>query len=78
MHDWAHRHFADPAHGEWFGYLHRDGTVASGLKGNLWKSFFHHPRMQWRCWQALEEMASEDAVEAAARGASGAPGRRDV
>jgi len=23
------------------------------LKGNLWKSFFHLPRMQWYCWQAL-------------------------
>ena len=53
VHDWAHRHFADPQHGEWFGYLHRDGTPSSTLKGNLWKSFFHHPRMQWLCWQAL-------------------------
>ena len=53
VHDWAHHHFADPQHGEWFGYLHRDGTPSSTLKGNLWKSFFHHPRMQWICWQAL-------------------------
>jgi N-acylglucosamine 2-epimerase len=53
VHNWAHRHFADSQHGEWFGYLHRDGTPSSTLKGNLWKSFFHHPRMQWICWQAL-------------------------
>jgi N-acylglucosamine 2-epimerase len=53
-HDWAHGHFADPEFGEWFGYLHRDGRVSVTLKGNLWKSFFHHPRMQWYCWQALE------------------------
>jgi N-acylglucosamine 2-epimerase len=54
-HDWSHRHFADPEHGEWYGYLHRDGRVSTSLKGNLWKSFFHHPRMQWTCWQLLEE-----------------------
>ena len=53
VHDWAHRHFGDPQHGEWFGYLHRDGRLSVPLKGNLWKSFFHHPRMQWYCWQAL-------------------------
>lgn len=57
VHEWAHRHFSDPAHGEWFGYLHRDGSVASKLKGSLWKSFFHLPRMQWYCWKLLEEPA---------------------
>lgn len=55
VHDWSHQHFADPEHGEWFGYLHREGSVSSTCKGNLWKSFFHHPRMQWMCWQLLEE-----------------------
>jgi N-acylglucosamine 2-epimerase len=49
LHDWSFRHFADPHHGEWFGYLHRDGTPSSTLKGNLWKSFFHHPRALWLC-----------------------------
>ena len=29
VHDWSHRHFADPAGGEWFGYLHRDGRRAT-------------------------------------------------
>lgn len=43
--EWAMAHFADRAHGEWFGYLHRDGSVASTLKGNLWKGLFHMPRM---------------------------------
>ncbi len=43
--EWALAHFADARHGEWFGYLHRDGTVASSLKGNLWKGLFHLPRM---------------------------------
>jgi N-acylglucosamine 2-epimerase len=53
VHDWSHQHFADPDHGEWFGYLHRDGTRSTDTKGNLWKSFFHHPRMQWLCGQLL-------------------------
>ena len=55
VHDYAHRHFADPEHGEWFGYLHRDNRLSSSLKGNLWKGFFHLPRMQWYCWKLLEE-----------------------
>ena len=54
VHDWSHSHFADPEGGEWFGYLHRDGRRATSTKGNLWKSFFHHPRMQWLCSQWLE------------------------
>jgi N-acylglucosamine 2-epimerase len=56
VHDWAYSHFPDPEHGEWFGYLHRDGTVASQLKGNVWKGPFHLPRMQLICWRLLEEM----------------------
>ena len=46
---WAFGHFGDPAYGEWFGYLHRDGTPSNTLKGSLWKSFFHHPRALWTC-----------------------------
>jgi len=42
---WAFHHFADEEHGEWFGYLHRDGSPASFAKGNLWKGPFHLPRM---------------------------------
>ena len=53
VHEWSHRHFADPAHGEWFGYLHRDGRLSNTIKGNLWKSCFHHPRMQYWCWRRL-------------------------
>lgn len=55
VHDWAYAHFPDPLHGEWFGYLHRDGSVSTRLKGNVWKGPFHLPRMQWYCWQRLEE-----------------------
>ena len=55
IHDWAHEHFPDPVHGEWFGYLHRDGRVSVPLKGNIWKGPFHVPRMQWYCLQLLEQ-----------------------
>lgn len=56
IHDWAYSHFPDHEHGEWFGYLHRDGRVSSTLKGNLWKGPFHFPRMQLVCWRMLEEL----------------------
>jgi N-acylglucosamine 2-epimerase len=56
VHDWAYTHFPDPEYGEWYGYLHRDGTVSTTLKGNNWKGPFHLPRMQWYCWKLLEEM----------------------
>ena len=54
VHDWAYAHFPDREHGEWFGYLHRDGSVSSRLKGNLWKGPFHLPRMQLLAWKLLE------------------------
>ncbi len=56
VHDWAFAHFPDPEHGEWFGYLHRDGGLSTRVKGNLWKGPYHLPRMQLVCWRLLEEM----------------------
>ncbi|MCC8072221.1 MAG: AGE family epimerase/isomerase [Bacteroidales bacterium] len=43
--DWAWEYLPDPVYGEWFGYLHRDGSVAQSAKGNLFKGPFHIPRM---------------------------------
>ncbi|MEQ1824546.1 MAG: AGE family epimerase/isomerase [Pirellula sp.] len=60
VHEWSHRHFHDPVHGEWFGYLHRDGSPSSTTKGNLWKSCFHLPRMQRVCWQLLDEKIAQE------------------
>ena len=37
--------FPDPEYGEWYGYLHYDGTVSNELKGNIFKGPFHIPRM---------------------------------
>jgi len=56
VHDWSYAHFPDEEHGEWYGYLHRDGRISVPLKGNLFKGPFHLPRMQWTCWQILKEM----------------------
>jgi N-acylglucosamine 2-epimerase len=40
-----YRVFPDNEYGEWYGYLHRDGSVAQPAKGNLFKGPFHIPRM---------------------------------
>jgi len=61
MHAWTMAHFPDPEHGEWYGYLHRDGTPASTMKGGLWKGPFHVPRAQLMCMLLLEEMARDGA-----------------
>ncbi len=59
LHGYTFARFPDEEHGEWFGYLHRDGTVASPVKGNHWKGPFHLPRMQLLAWSLLEEMAGQ-------------------
>ena len=45
LQEYAFTHFADDKNGEWYGYLHYDGTVANTLKGNIFKGPFHLPRM---------------------------------
>ncbi len=54
--EWSLAHFPDRQYGEWFGYLHRDGSVSHDLKGNSWKGPFHLPRQQLYCHLLLEEM----------------------
>lgn len=55
IHDYAYKHFHDKEHGEWYGYLHRDGTISQTAKGNLFKGPFHLPRQEWYCWQLLKD-----------------------
>ncbi|MCC7518615.1 MAG: AGE family epimerase/isomerase [Verrucomicrobiae bacterium] len=62
--DYTWMHFPDPEYGHWFGYLDREGRVASACKGNHYKGFFHTPR-------AL--MMSVQRIEAAARKMSSSP-----
>jgi N-acylglucosamine 2-epimerase len=55
VHDYSYQHFHDKKNGEWFGYLHRTGTVAQTAKGNLFKGPFHLPRQEWYCTKLLED-----------------------
>ncbi len=59
IHGWTYAHFPDKKNGEWFKYLHRDGTISSTIKGNRWAGPFHLSRMQLYCWKLLEEMKEE-------------------
>lgn len=56
IHDWTYARFPDAEHGEWFGYLHRDGRLSSTIKGNTYKGAFHIPRMELVCWQLCDEL----------------------
>ncbi len=53
MHDYTFSHFPDPEHGEWFGYLNRDGSRVWTAKANGWKGCFHLPRILCRAYQLL-------------------------
>ncbi len=55
VHEYSYEHFLDKNNGEWFGYLHRDGSIAQTAKGNLFKGPFHLPRQEWYCYSLLEE-----------------------
>lgn len=58
--DYTYAHFPDKEYGEWFGYLHFDGSVSQTAKGNLFKGPFHIPRMMvksyWLCQRILEQL----------------------
>jgi len=54
--EWTYAHFPDTEFGEWYGYLHRDGTVAQPAKGNLFKGPFHIPRMMIKSYMLCQEI----------------------
>lgn len=54
--EWTYAHFPDAEYGEWYGYLHRDGTVAQPAKGNLYKGLFHIPRMMIKGYMLCQEI----------------------
>lgn len=58
-HEWAFTNFRDRNCGEWYGYLHRDGTVSNTLKGSMWKGPFHLPRALLLNTKLLEAMMSK-------------------
>lgn len=55
VHEYSYEKFHDKENGEWFGYLHKDGTIAQTAKGNLYKGPFHLPRQEWFCSRFLKE-----------------------
>ena len=54
--EWTYAHFPDAECGEWYGYLHRDGTVAQPAKGNIFKGPFHIPRMMIKSYDLCKEL----------------------
>lgn len=58
--EWAYGHFPDHEFGEWYGYLHRNGTVAQPAKGNLFKGPFHIPRMMVKGYQLCQEILTRE------------------
>ncbi|HRP17997.1 MAG TPA: AGE family epimerase/isomerase [Ginsengibacter sp.] len=60
VHNYSYNHFHDKVNGEWYGYLHRDGSIAQAAKGNLFKGPFHLPRQEWYCQQILKELLNLD------------------
>lgn len=56
VHDWSFSNFYDEKYGEWFGYLHRDGSLSSTVKGSIWKGPFHVPRFYMKGLQLLSLM----------------------
>ncbi len=60
VHIYSYQRFHDQQYGEWFGYLHRDGTVSQTAKGNLFKGPFHLPRQEWYCMQILNAFIAKN------------------
>ncbi len=62
VHDYAYGKFHDKEHGEWFGYLHKDGSLAQTAKGNLFKGPFHLPRQEWYCMTLLKDQGNRHSL----------------
>jgi len=60
VHDYTWKHFPDKEHGEWFGYLNRQGEINLSLKGGKWKGCYHIPRALYQCWRTLEKLSQNE------------------
>lgn len=60
LHEYIFNHFPDKEFGEWYGYLHRDGTVSHTQKGSLWKGPYHLPRCLILCERILTALENGD------------------
>ncbi len=63
VHDYSFSHFKDREYGEWYGYLHRDGSVSHTQKGSMWKGPFHLPRALMLSSYLLNSIANGEDIE---------------
>lgn len=59
LHEYTWGHFVDEKHGEWFGYLNRQGEVLLSLKGGKWKGCFHVPRGLYQLWNTMDRITQK-------------------
>lgn len=59
VYQYTYSHFPDPEYGEWYGYLHRDGSLALTAKGTMFKGPFHIPRMSITCLELLNKISEK-------------------
>lgn len=60
IHEYSFSRFADKEYGEWYGYLHRDGSVSHTQKGSLWKGPYHLPRCLIDVEKILESLLQDE------------------
>lgn len=63
LHAYCQTRFVDETHGEWFGYLNRQGEVLLPLKGGKWKGCFHVPRGMYQIWKTLEQIQTNSSTK---------------
>ncbi|XP_031800363.1 N-acylglucosamine 2-epimerase isoform X1 [Sarcophilus harrisii] len=54
--EYAFEKFSDPEHGEWYGYLNREGKVVLNFKGGPFKGCFHVPRCLYMCEELFKAL----------------------
>ncbi|MDO8685933.1 MAG: AGE family epimerase/isomerase, partial [Clostridiales bacterium] len=62
VHEWTFKYFPDPEYGEWYGYLHRDGSVSLPIKGSVWKGPFHVSRQLLYGMSLLDLMGKKESA----------------
>ncbi|MBN2853647.1 MAG: AGE family epimerase/isomerase [Clostridia bacterium] len=56
LNDYCMKYFLDLENGEWYGYLHRDNTPSTSVKGCIWKGPFHVPRFYMYSLKIIENL----------------------
>jgi N-acylglucosamine 2-epimerase len=59
LHTYTWEKFVDHEHGEWFGYLNRQGEVLLQAKGGKWKGCFHVPRGLYQLSTTMEILSKK-------------------